>query len=92
MSRFETPVTYNEPTVMWRMRRGQAHWTHAVIGQHGSGARLVWFVNSRPIGVRDFDDWTTAIRWSDQMREHNWKVGWRLVPDSDNVPVDPETR
>jgi len=82
------PPTYNEPTVMWRMRRGKDRWAHAVIGPLDRGARVIWFVNSRPLGVRDFDDWTSAIQWSDQMRDQNWKVGWRLVPESDNVLTD----
>ena len=74
---------------MWRMRRGKDRWAHAVIGPLGLGARVLWFVNSRPVGVRDFEDWTSAIRWSDLMRDHNWKVGWRLVPDSDNASHNP---
>ena len=74
---------------MWRMRRGKDRWAHAVIGPLDRGARVIWFVNSRPLGVRDFDDWTSAIRWSDQMRDQNWKVGWRLIPESDNVLTDP---
>jgi hypothetical protein len=42
---------------------------------------VVWFINDRPLGYRDFDDWTAALRWSDQMQAQNWAVGWRLVMD-----------
>lgn len=76
----------DEPTVMWRMQRADGLVTHAVIGLQGDGAWVMWFVNGRPLGVRDFGDWASAMRWSDQMRVQNWTVGWRLAPDSDNVP------
>lgn len=79
--------TYNEPTVMWRMRRGARLWAHAVIGPQGAGAWVIWFVNDRPLGVRSFGDWTSAIQWSDQMRRQNWIAGWRDdVPPTRNEP------
>jgi hypothetical protein len=78
-------ATYDEPTVMWRMRRGNAHFAHAVIGFQGSGAWVMWFVNGRPLGVRDFDDCASAIRWSDRLRAQNWTVGWRLVTDTEEA-------
>jgi hypothetical protein len=84
----QTPplTTYNEPTVMWRMRRGDGRWTHAVIGFRGCRAWVTWFLDGRALGSRDFDDWASAIRWSDQMRAQNWTFGWRLAPDRDDVP------
>ena len=71
------PSTYDEPTVMWRMRRSDGLSAHAVIGFQGCGARVVWFLNDRPIGVRNFEDWGSAIQWSDRMQIQNWTVGWR---------------
>jgi hypothetical protein len=41
----------------------------------------VWFLNDRPLGYRDFGDWTSALRWSEQMQAQNWAVGWRLEPE-----------
>ena len=72
---------YDEPTVMWRMQRADGRSSHAVIGTGPRGAVVVWFINNRPLGYRAFDDWTTALRWSDQMQAQNWAVGWRLAPD-----------
>jgi hypothetical protein len=74
------PLAYDEPTVMWRMRRGDVL-SHAVMGPKANGVAVVWFVNNRPLGYREFGDWTVALRWSDQMQAQNWAVGWRLVPE-----------
>jgi len=71
------PSTYDEPTVMWRMRRPDGLSAHVVIGFQGPGAWVVWFLNNRPIGLRDFEDWTSAIHWADRMQVQNWTVGWR---------------
>ena len=74
------PLIYDEPTVMWRMRRpGQS--AHAIIGSHTDGAILVWFLNDRPAGYRTFGDWSSALRWSEQLQAQNWAVGWRLESD-----------
>ena len=70
---------YDRPTVMWRMRRADGLLSHAVIDPHSNGAIVVWFVNGRPLGYRDFGDWGSALRWSDQMQAQNWAVGWRLA-------------
>jgi len=71
-------VVYDEPTVLWRMRRDDGLSCHAVIRLRSDGAIVVWFVNGRPLGYRDFGDWTKALRWSEQMQAQNWAVGWRL--------------
>jgi hypothetical protein len=72
---------YDEPTVMWRMRRHDGLQSHAVIRPRSDGAVVVWFINGRPLGFRDFSDWTSALLWSDQMQAQNWAVGWRLASD-----------
>ena len=69
---------FEEPTVMWRMERAGGLASHAVIGPGPDGAVLVWFVNGRAVGYRDFTDWAAALRWSDQLQAQNWSVGWRL--------------
>ena len=85
----EIPLTstYNEPTVMWRMRHRDGRLAHAVIGPRGDRASVIWFLNDRPLGSHDFDDWTSAIRWSEQMRAQFWTVGWRLASDRDDGPT-----
>ena len=72
---------FDDPTVMWRMQRADGSSAHAVIGPRPDGAVVVWFINGRPLGFRDFDDWTGALRWSDQLQAQNWAVGWRLVSE-----------
>jgi hypothetical protein len=72
---------YDEPTVMWRMRRADGGSSHAVIDPRQGAATVIWFVNNRPLGIREFDDLTSAMRWSDQLRLQNWTAGWRLVRD-----------
>jgi hypothetical protein len=76
----ETPMRLvpEDPIVMWRMRRADGLLAHAVIGPRSDRAVVVWFINGRPLGYRDFGDWTSALRWSDQMQAQNWAAGWRL--------------
>ena len=66
---------------MWRMRRADGLSSHSVIGPRLNGVAVIWFVNDRPLGFREFDDWTNALRWSEQMQAHYWAMGWRLVPE-----------
>jgi len=49
---------------------------------------VMWFMNDRPLGRRDFEDWESAIRWSDRMRAQNWAVGWRLDRDDDGPTTE----
>jgi hypothetical protein len=83
---FPTRFVCDEPTVMWRMQRADGLSSHAVIGLRSDGATVVWFINDRPVGFRDFDDWPSALRWSDQMQTQNWTVGWRVVAEYDDTP------
>ena len=92
MDEITSASTYDEPTVMWRMRRGDG-FAHAVIGFQGQGAWVMWFINSRPLGVRDFDTLEAAVHFSDLLRAQNWAVGWRLLPDgTSKLPVQKKSR
>jgi hypothetical protein len=33
------------------------------------------------MGTRDFQEWSFALRWCDQMQAQNWAAGWRLRTD-----------
>ena len=81
MADVPTQLVYDEPTVMWRMQRADGTASHAMIGPQPGGAVLVWFVNGRPLGYREFSDWVAALRWSDQLQAQNWAIGWRLVTE-----------
>ena len=72
-------LIYNEPITLWRMRRQGGLHAHAMLGPRANGAVVVWFVNNRPIGFRDFGDWTSALGWSAQLQAQNWATGWRLA-------------
>ena len=78
-----TASTYNEPTVMWRMQREHGLVMHVVIAPTKRGASVMWCVNGRLLGMREFIDWTGAIAWSDRMRDQNWSAGWRPTPDAE---------
>lgn len=67
--------------MLWRMNRADGLQLHATIGPRSDGALIVWFVNGHLLGYRDFLDWTSALRWSDQLQAQNWAVGWRLAAD-----------
>lgn len=72
---------------MWRMQRADGRRCHAVVAPASDGRLvLVWFHNDRPLGYRHFDDWARALRWSEQMRAHNWAAGWRLISEYDDAP------
>ena len=66
---------------MWRMTRSDGRSAHAVIDPRPNGASVVWYVNDRPLGMRDFADWGGALRWCEQMQAQNWAAGWRNAPD-----------
>jgi hypothetical protein len=63
------------------MNRADGLQLHATIGPRSDGALVVWFVNGHMLGYRSFLDWTSALRWSDQLQAQNWAVGWRLASD-----------
>lgn len=72
----------DEPTVMWRMQRPGGLTSHLVLGREKTKAFWgVWFLNQTPLGIRDFDDLDTAVKWADRMQAQNWATGWRLVPE-----------
>ena len=93
MSDVALPSTYNEPTVMWRMRHADGRRAQAVIDSTNSGTRVLWFVNDRPLAVRHFADWTSAIEWTNRLRAQQWTVGWRLSDDiTEGPPAKPRGR
>jgi hypothetical protein len=71
-----------EPTMVWRMQRADGQSSHAIIGPRLNGVAVIWFVNGRPLGLRDFDDVGDALRWSEQMLAQNWAAGWRLTSET----------
>ena len=87
MSEIASPRTYNEPTVMWRMRHRDGRWAQAVIYPMNGRARAQWFVNGHPLGVRYFANWARAIEWTDRLRAQQWTVGWRLSDDTEGPPA-----
>jgi hypothetical protein len=89
MSEDALPSTYNEPTVMWRMRHADGRSAQAVIDPANGGPRVLWFVNGHPLGVRYFADLAAAIEWTDRLRAQQWTVGWRL---SDDITEGPPAR
>ena len=52
-----------------------------MIGPAPDGAIVVWFLNGRPLGYREFGDLTSAFNWTNQLQAQNWATGWRLVPE-----------
>ena len=75
------PPKHDAPVVLWRMTRADGVHSHAVINPRLNGAVVVWFINGRVLGYRDFGDWTSALHWADRLQAQNWSVGWRPVAD-----------
>ena len=70
-----------DAVVLWRMHRAGGLRLHAVIGPRVDGAVVVWYINGRPLGYREFGDWTSALHWSDRLQAQNWSIGWRHASD-----------
>jgi hypothetical protein len=87
MSEMPTHQGYDQPTVLWRMKRADGLMSHAVVDVRANRAIVTWFVNQRPLGSRDFADWASALNWCDQLQVQNWSVGWRLVSEHDDLPT-----
>jgi hypothetical protein len=79
-------LAHEAPTVMWRMRRADGMSCHAVMDPRADGAVITWYLNGHVLGYRAFNNWTAALRWSDQLQAQNWTIGWRLVPEYDDAP------
>jgi hypothetical protein len=82
MAKTPTQTGSQEPTTVWRMQRADGQSSHAIIGPRLNGVAVIWFVNGRPLGLRDFDDVGDALRWSEQMLAQNWAAGWRLTSET----------
>ena len=86
MSETAFPSTYNEPTVMWRMRHRDGRGAQVVIDPMNSKTQVLWFVNGHLLAARDFADWTGAIEWTERLGAQQWTVGWRVSDDISEGP------
>jgi hypothetical protein len=86
MSETAFPSTYNEPTVMWRMRHRDGRGAQVVIDPMNGKTQARWFVNGHLLAVREFADWTGAIEWTERLRTQQWTVGWRVSDDISEGP------
>jgi hypothetical protein len=68
------------------MQRAEGLSAHLVVGYDGPIVWVAWFLNDRPLGLREFNDVGSALDFSDRMQFQNWSVGWRLVADRDDEP------
>ena len=76
MSDAPTKSTYNEPTVMWRLRHLDGRVAHAVIIPNRSKASALWFILGSPQKARDFKNWHDAIQWVDDELTTLLISGW----------------
>jgi hypothetical protein len=79
-----TSSSFDEPVVMWRMERVDGRRSHLVLGRDTDVIWAVWFLNETPLGMRDFNDFASAVAWADRMKAQNWSIGWRLVADEES--------
>ena len=78
------PATYNEPTVMWRMRHLKHGGAHAMITPSPLSTSAVWFLQGSPCGARNFPEWRHAILWLNAVRWELEADGWQLVDERAN--------
>lgn len=87
MSEASLPSTYDEPTIMWTMTRPDGRRVQAVVNPAGEGASVFWLLNGVALGVRHFDDWTSAIACADRLMTQYRSTGWRAVEHRRPEPI-----
>lgn len=70
--------TYDEPTVMWRVRHSDGRSAHAVIVPLGPKTAVLWFILGSPQESREFNTLHGAIRWVERQLVKLQASGWRL--------------
>jgi hypothetical protein len=70
------PSTYNEPTILWRLRHNDGRTAHALLLPNGAKASAVWFISGSPVKARDFKTWRSAMDWLDDERITLQTSGW----------------
>jgi hypothetical protein len=68
--------TYNEPTVMWRLRHLDGRTAHSLIVPNRAKASALWFIEGVPQKARDFRTWRRAIEWLDDELTTLQISGW----------------
>ena len=66
---------YTEPTVLWRLRRGQAR-AHATIFSDPSRATVSWFFDGLMDRVENYESIDLAMARADQIRGVLLRDGW----------------
>jgi hypothetical protein len=77
MAQLPLKSTYDEPTVMWRLRNSDdGRRAYAVIVPHGSKATAGWFSQGILQESRGFETWHDAMRWLEDklatLQMHRW--------------------
>ena len=81
MRQRSAPATYNEPTLMWRMRHPRCGQAHAVIIPIKHQESAVWCIINFAQGARDFEEWREAILWLNAVCLELEADGWQVVED-----------
>lgn len=75
--------TYEEPTVMWRVRHKDGRSAHAVIVPRGTKTVAVWFIHGTAQESREFRTLHGAVRWLERellkLQVWGWPV-WNPIP------------
>jgi len=80
MPKRSAPTTYNEPTVMWRLRHPAGQSARAAVIPIGDTATALWLIDDLAQDAKGFDEWTSAVTWVEEVRADLIAMGWR---DSD---------
>jgi hypothetical protein len=84
----ETPkATYAEPTIAWRLRRGDGSTARATVLPHGFGCSLIWWVNERCEGAEEYADWTDALTKAGDVRDALRRIGFVDADDEGQGPA-----
>jgi hypothetical protein len=79
-------ATYAEPTIVWRLRRGDRSTARATVLPHGFGCSLIWWVNEQCEGAVECTDWTDALTKAGDVRDALRRIGFVDADDGGQGP------
>lgn len=80
-----TPSTYNEPTILWRMRHPSKGGAHGVIVPGQPYTTVLWCVCGLIQDTVEFREWKQAIIWLNAVSRRLQGEGWNVVAEGADV-------
>lgn len=76
-------LQYTEPTVLWRLRRGETR-AHATIFSTPDQATVAWFFDDTMDRIENYETLELALARADDIRGVLLRDGWREEPEPES--------